>query len=591
MACRWVSSTAPAASRAISIFRQQRIVSIVRFAHRVARLAPGVVLVLPCALILGAFPLWGQPRFVDRTGEAGLRNLTNTFGGAEKRFILEANGSGAAFFDFDDDGWLDLYVVNGSTYETYAERSGPGNWLLRNRSDGTFADATDTAGVGDAGWGSGAAVGDIDGDGDGDLYVTNYGANVLYRNLKDRQFADITASSSTGGDSYSASAAFFDCDKDGDLDLYVANYVLFDAAAIAADPADDERCIYLGGLRVYCGPQGMDGAADVLYRNDGSGSFEDVTAEAGIAAANSYYGLGVVPEDFDNDGDTDLFVANDETPNVLFDNNGDGTFADVAVARGVAFSGEGDEESGMGVDAADYDDDGDVDLYVTNFYKETNTLYENDGRGRFVDATDRLGLGAPTLNMLGWGTRFFDCDNDGDKDLFVANGHVYPQVDATRVTTYAQRNQLFLNDGEGRFSEVGSWLAESQGEQVSRGASFADYDNDGDVDVFVVNLNDSPTLLNNETGGENNWLIVCLIDTGRDNRTELGSRVRLQTAATVQWRGVNGAASYLSHNDTRVHFGMGKAARGDVEVTWPNGERQLYTDVGANQIFVARQGE
>ena len=435
----------------------------------------------------------------------------------------------------------------------------------------------------------GAAVGDVDGDGDEDLYVTNYGPNILYRNLTDGRFDDITAAASTGGDSYSASAAFLDHDRDGDLDLYVVNFVLFDAAAIPADPADDERCMYLGGLRVYCGPQGMEGAADVLYRNDGKGRFEDVTRASGVAAANSYYGLGVVPEDFDNDGDTDLFIANDETPNVLFDNDGDGTFTDVAVTRGVAFSGEGEEESGMGVDAADYDDDGDVDLYVTNFYKETNTLYENDGRGLFVDATDRLGLGAPTLNLLGWGTRFFDCDNDGDQDLFVANGHVYPQVDAAEVTTYAQRNQLFVNGDEGRFWEAEGWLDGARVERVSRGASFADYDNDGDVDVFVVNLNDTPTLLRNETG-DDNWLIVSLAGSGRDNSKGLGSRVRLQTASSIQWRSVNGASSYLSHNDTRVHFGLGQQERGDVEVLWLSGERQSYRNVEANRVLVVRSG-
>ena len=543
---------------------------------------------LLCAFTLCAGSLWGQPRFVDRTTEAGLDVFSTTFGSADKRCILEANGNGAAFFDYDNDGFIDLYVVNGSTFETYRTRSGPGNRLFRNNQDSTFADVTDFARVGDAGWGSGVAVGDIDDDGNPDLYVTNYGSNILYRNLPGGRFEDVTASSSVAGERYSTSAAFLDYDRDGDLDLYVANYVVFDVGTIPADPADDDRCMYLGGLRVYCGPAGMEGAGDVLYRNDGSGGFEDVTVEAGIAVANSYYGLGVVADDFDNDGDTDLFIANDETPNVLFDNEGDATFAEVAVERGVAYSGDGEAESGMGVDAADFDDDGDADLYVTNFYKETNTLYENDGAGRFTDVTNDTGLGAPTLNMLGWGTRFFDCDNDGDQDLFVANGHVYPQVDRTQITTYAQRNQLFVNDGEGHFSEI-PVLSGAHRDRVSRGASFSDYDNDGDIDIFIVNLNDTPTLLRNKGGGDNNWLLIRLAGAGKDNRTGLGSRVRLRTDSKVQWRSVNGAASYLSHNDTRVHFGMGKDRRADIDVIWLSGHRQSYPNVEANRLLVVRK--
>ena len=539
-----------------------------------------------CACTLAASALWGQTQFVDYTAVAGLE-VYNTFGSPEKRFILEANGSGAAFFDYDGDGFVDLYVVNGSTIETYRHRTGPGNVLFRNRGDGTFLAVTDTVGVGDAGWGAGVAVGDIDNDSRLDLLVTNVGPNALYHNRADGRFADITATASVAGNDCSSSAVFFDADRDGDLDLYVANYVDFDLKAIPADPADDERCMYMGGLRVYCGPLGMVGAGDVLYRNDGDGHFEDVTALAGIADANDYYGLGVVAEDLDNDGDIDLFVANDETPNVLFDNIGNGTFKDVAGTRGVAYSGEGEEESGMGVDAADYDNDGDVDLYVTNFFKESNTLYENDGSGHFADVTDQRGLGPPTLSVLGWGTRFFDCDNDGDQDLFVANGHVYPQVDRTQGTTYAQHNQLFVNDGEDWFRDVSATHCPTCPDKVSRGVSFADYDNDGDVDIFVVNLNDTPTLLRNQAADDYNWLLVRLV--AASNRDGLGGRVRLGTVSGNQWRSVNGAGSYLSHSDTRVHFGLGHHWRGDVEVLWPNGERQLHRNVEANRLFVVHQ--
>ena len=332
---------------------------------------------------------------------------------------------------------------------------------------------TREVGVGDAGWGGGVAVGDIDNDGRPDLYATNYGANVLYRNRGGDRFADATQAAGVGGDQYSASAAFFDYDRDGDLDLYVANYVVFDAEHLPAEPP---LCTFFSGLQVYCGPKGLVGAPDVLYRNEGDGAFTDVTQASGVAAANRYYGLGVVPADYDSDGDSDLFVANDETPNVLFQNQGDGTFQDIALIAGVAYNGDGDVEAGMGTDFGDYDQDGDPDLYVTHFFTETNTLYRNEGGVRFSDVTTTAGLAAPTVELLGWGTRFFDYDNDGCLDLFVANGHVYPQVDQAETgTSYRQPNQLFRNEGGGRFAPVsaGPGLAQAK---VSRGTSFGDYD-------------------------------------------------------------------------------------------------------------------
>lgn len=534
--------------------------------------------------------LWAQPLFVDQTREAGLARY-NTFGGLQKRYILEAHGSGAAFFDYDNDSYLDLYVVNGSTFEAYAKKSGPGNALYRNRGDGTFADVTASAGVGDRGWGTGVAVGDCDNDGDRDLYVTNYGANALYRNEGDGHFADVTHLARVGGEAYSASAAFFDYDNDGDLDLYVANYVVFDLGSVPADAAEDEPCIHLGGIRVYCGPQGMEGAEDVLYRNEGDGRFTDVTQEAGIAAPSKYYGLGVVPDDFDNDGDMDLFVADDETPNVLFRNEGDGTFVDVAPEAGVAYNADGEEEASMGVDAGDFDNDGDMDLYVTTFFGESNTLFRNEGQGRFTDITAEAGLEDPTLNALGWGTRFFDYDNDGDLDLFTANGHVYPQVDGTGVTTYAQSNQLFANLGGGRFGEVTARAGPGlEASKVGRGACFGDYDNDGDLDVFVVNLNDTPTLLRNDGGNRQNWLLVQVVGE-RVNRDGVGTRIRVDAAESAQWRTINGASSYLSHSDIRAHFGLGRQNRAAaVEITWPDGTAQRCENVPANRLLVVRQG-
>ena len=538
------------------------------------------ILPLLCAALLGP-PLHAQPQFSDQTAAAGI-TYRNVFGGQEKQYILESHGSGAAFFDHDSDGDLDLYIVNGATFATYRDRSGPGNALYRNRGDGTFVEITRQAEVGHAGWGGGAAVGDIDNDGHPDLYVTNYGANVLYRNRGRDRFADATRAAGVGGDQYSASAAFFDYDRDGDLDLYVANYVVFDAER---RPAKPKLCTFFGGLRVYCGPKGLVGAPDVLYRNEGDGAFTDVTQASGVAAANRYYGLGVVPADCDSDGDLDLFVANDETPNVLFQNQGDGTFQDVALIAGVAYNGDGDVEAGMGADFGDYDNDGDPDLYVTHFFTETNTLYRNEGGMRFADVTTTVGLAAPTVELLGWGTRFFDYDNDGRLDLFVANGHVYPQVDpATTGTTYRQPNQLFRNEGDAGFVPVpaGPGLAQAK---VSRGTSFGDYDDDGDIDLFVVELNDAPTLLRNDGGNAGNYLVVQVL--GRE-----GTRIGLQAAGQHQWRTVNGAGSYLSHSDLRAHFGLGAAQTIDrVEFAFPNGSTYAVENVPANKLLVVRQGQ
>ena len=546
------------------------------------------ILFLPLVLFLLPPPSAAQPQFTDQTEAAGIA-FHNTFGDLEKKYILEAHGTGAAFFDHDNDGDLDLYLVNGSTFATYQDKSGPGNILYANRGNGTFFDTTSRAGVGDAGWGAGCAVGDYDNDGFRDLYVTNYGPNILYHNQGDGTFAHTSAG--VGGQDYSASAAFFDYDNDGDLDLYVANYVVFNLENMPGQDFQEERCVFLGGIRVYCGPKGMPGAEDRLYRNEGNGAFADVTAPAGIGAANDYYGLGVVPSDYDGDGDLDLFVANDETPNVLFHNNGDGTFEDIALLAGVAYNGDGDEEAGMGVDFGDFDNDGDEDLYVTNFFRETNTLYENEGQGTFTDITALAGLAAPTLSRLGWGTRFFDCDNDGDLDLFVANGHVYPQVDRVPAgSSYQQLNQLFTNQDGGKFLEVSARSGPGLGiKKVSRGTTFGDYDNDGDVDIFVVNLNDVPNLLRNDGGNNHNWLTIQVFGT-RVNRDGIGTSIRLVAGGKTQWRTINGASSYLSHNDIRAHFGLARQAQVElVETTWPDGTTQSVGRVPANKLLVIRQ--
>ena len=512
-----------------------------------------------------------DPLFVDATGEAGLDHPTVS-GGPDKRFILESTGSGAAFFDYDGDGDLDLYVVDGSTYANYG--AGPSNVLYRN-DDGAFV--TVTAGVEDRGWGMGVAVGDYDGDGQRDLYVTNYGANALYRNRGDGTFAGVAEQ----GEDFSASAAFFDYDRDGDLDLYVTNYVVFDIEPVLQDPELEDPCVYLGGLRVFCGPQGMEGGRDRLYRNDG-GVFADVTVASGVATANFHYGLGVMPADFDRDGDLDLFVANDETPNVLYRNDG-GRLADIGLEAGVAYNGDGELEASMGVDAGDCDGDGDLDLYVTNFYGETNTLYLNSGGGTFVDATTERGLAAPTVGYLGWGTRFFDFDFDGDLDLFVANGHVYPQVDATSAGgRYAQRNQLFANEGAGAFSAVEEAGPGLLVQKSSRATISGDYDQDGDVDLLTTNIDDSPTLLRNDTSA-GRYLVVQV------EPEVVGTWVRLVAGGRTQVRSVGGAAGYLGHGDTRLYFGLGQTERVEhLEVRWPDGAVTRLEDLSVDEVVVVK---
>ncbi len=518
-----------------------------------------------------------DPFFVDATREAGLDHPTVS-GGPHKRFILESTGSGAAFLDYDGDSDLDLYIVNGSTYAHYG--AGPGNALYRNDGGAFVAVA---AGVEDRGWGSGVAVGDYDGDGHRDLYVTNYGADALYRNRGDGAFAAVTAQAGVAGDDFSTSAAFFDYDQDGDLDLYVANYVVFDIEPVLQDPELEDPCVYLGGLRVFCGPQGMEGGRDRLYRNDG-GTFADVTAASGVATANFYYGLGVVPADFDLDGDLDLFVANDETPNVLFRNDG-GRLGDIGLEAGVAYNGDGEPEASMGVDAGDCDGDGDLDLYVTNFYGETNTLYLNSGGGTFIDATSERGLAASTVSYLGWGTRFFDFDFDGDLDLFVANGHVYPQVDSTSAGgRYAQRNQLFANEGSGVFSVVEEAGPGLLVQKSSRATISGDYDQDGDVDLFTTNIDDSPTLLRNETRA-GHYLVVQI------EPETVGTWVRLVAGGRTQVRSVGGAASYLGHSDARLHFGLGQAERVErLEVLWPDGAVTQLEDLPVDEVVVVKGG-
>ena len=524
------------------------------------------------------------PQLVDVTAEAGV-NFKHTHGGVGERYYVETMGSGCAFFDYDNDGDLDIYLVNGAPLPGYSAKETPTNMLYQNQGDGRFTDVTKQAGVGDTGYGIGCAVADYNNDGLVDIFLTNFGSNVLYRNNGDGTFSDVTLAARVNDDNWSASAAFVDYDNDGDLDLYVVNYVNFTV----------ENHIKCGqgsrGIRAYCHPNAYDGVADILYRNNGDGTFSDVTMKAGIYNPSGK-GLGVVCGDIDNDGDQDIYVANDKTPNFLFRNNGDGTFSEMGLQSGVGYNEDGVSEAGMGVDLGDYDGDGYLDIFVTNFSNETNTLYQNQRSGFFRDMTYVSGLGVSSLLSLGFGTNFFDFDLDGDLDIYVTNGHVLDNVELFKDNiTYAQPDQLFGNNGQGFFTDVSEKLGRDfQIAKVGRGAAFGDYDNDGDIDVLISNNNQTANLFRNDSGNHNNWLKIKTVGT-KSNRDGIGARVKVVSGSLVQIEEVRSAGSYLSANDLRLTFGLEKLNKIDsVEIRWPSGLTESYRDLPVNQLLILKEG-
>ncbi len=530
------------------------------------------------------------PIFVDATRSAGI-DFHLTCGGREKLYIMEAMCGGVAVIDFDNDGWPDVFLVNGSTLEDLGPGKSPASKLYRNNHDGTFTDASEKAGLAHRGWCFGAAVGDYDNDGWDDLYLTCLTASFLFKNNGDGTFRDVTAQAGVGNPGrWGTSAAFGDYDRDGYLDLYVANYVDLDLNNLPKF-GSTPFCQYRG-IPVSCGPRGLPGSRDRLYRNNGDGTFTDVTEKMGIDPG-SYYGLGVIWGDYDGDGWPDIYVANDSTPSLLYHNNQGKSFTEAALAAGVAFSNDGREQAGMGVDFGDYDNDGWSDLVKTNFSDDTNNLYHNGGDGTFDDRAGPAGFGAVSIPFLGFGVRMFDYDNDGWKDILVADGHVNPQVDEHAFgVTYAERALLFHNLRNGKFEEVGPRAGLALAERrVSRGLAVADFDNDGALDVLLTNLGGGPALLRNVTKPRGHWLRLKLIGT-KSNRDALGARVEILAGGLRQGDEVRSNSSYLSASDSRLHFGLGAATRADqIVVRWPSGAVEKLGAVPADREVVIREGE
>ena len=528
--------------------------------------------------------------FTDIAGKSGL-TMENVFGGKEtKKYIIETTGTGVAILDYDNDGWPDIFIVNGTTLEGFPPGKGPTSHLYRNNHDGTFKDVTVEAGLIATGWGQGVCVGDYDNDGWEDLYVTYYGKNRLYHNQKG-VFTEVAQQAGVAGSgkSWGTGCAFVDYDRDGLLDLIVANYVDFDLSTAPA-PGARASCVWKG-VPVMCGPRGLPGAKNILYRNRGNGTFEDVTVKAHLDRTDGHYSLGISTLDFDDDGWPDIYVACDSTPSILYHNNRDGTFTDVAVTAGAAFNEDGREQAGMGTSVADFNGDGRLDIFKTNFSDDTSTLYRNNGDGTFEDATFAAGLGLHT-QYLGWGTMFFDFDNDGWPDLIVANGHVYPEVDKYHLgSNYQEPRILYHNNGNGTFTDISA----SAGVGItsaasSRGLAVGDLWNDGKLSVVISNMNSPPSLLVNQIRSSNHWIGIQTVGT-RSNRDGIGAGITVNIGTRRLVDEVRSGSSYISNSDRRVHFGLGTAERVDsVQVRWPSGLVEQFNNVTVDSIHSLTEG-
>jgi len=529
-----------------------------------------------------------QARFTDVAKQAGLTEPV-IYGPADKKnYIIEVVGCGVACLDYDNDGWLDLLVLSGTRLE--GAPAGVTNRLYKNNRDGTFTDVTAKAGLTRAGWASAVTVGDYDNDGFDDLFITYYGQHVLYHNNGDGTFTDVTEKAGLlqEGTRYGSGCTWVDYDRDGRLDLFVATYLSTTLEKLPK-PGENTDCRWKG-VPVNCGPRGLPPGFVQLFHNNGDGTFTDVSRKSGVAVAAHSYPMTTVAADYDNDGWPDVYVACDSTPSWLFRNQHDGTFREEALERGVALSEDGVEQAGMGVAVGDYDLDGDVDIFKTHFADDTNVLYRNDGKGYFDDFTIRAGLAVET-RFVGWGAGIVDLDNDGLPDIFLVTGSVYPEVEqALPAYPFRTPRLVFRNLGDGRFEELideaGAGVAAPH---TSRGCAFGDFDNDGDIDVLVMNMNEPPSLLRNDVSSGGHWLKVLLAGVA-SNRSAIGARVTVKYGDRTQAQDVTAQSSFYSVNDRRLHFGLGPAATAEVTIRWPNGAIEKIPAVDANQLIVVREG-
>jgi enediyne biosynthesis protein E4 len=527
-------------------------------------------------------------QFVDIAAQAGL-NAPLIYGDPNRKtYIIETVGCGCALFDYDNDGWLDVFLLSGTRLE--GPPQGATNRLYRNNRDGTFTEVTEKAGLGRTGWASAVAVGDYNNDGFDDLFITYWGQNALYRNNGNGTFTDVTETAGLlhTGMRWGSGCTFIDYDRDGRLDLFVANYLEFDINKIPK-PGENPYCNWKG-IPVNCGPRGLPPSLPALYHNNGDGTFTDVSEKSGVTKARGSYSMTTVAADFDNDGWPDLYIACDSTPSFLLKNNHDGTFTDVGLESGVALNEDGMEQAGMGLGISDYNLDGSLDVLKTHFADDTAVLYRNDGKGNFEDVTNSSGLGVET-RYISWGAGIFDFDNDGYPDLFWVTGSVYPEIEkALPNYPFKSPRILFRNLRNGKFEELldqaGPGVAAAH---ASRGCAFGDFDNDGDVDILIANLNEPPSLLRNDVSGNGHWLKVKLIGT-KSNRSAIGARVTAHFGGKQQAQEVLSQASFYSANDLRLHFGLGAVDKVELDIRWPNGGNERISNVSADRLVVVREG-